>query len=187
MTIPYTYLLKHIPTGKLYYGCRFAEGCSPSDFWNSYKTSSKLVKALIAEYGEDSFIYEIRKTFTDKNKAREWETKVLRKMKVRLREDFLNMTDNISISPEAASKGKKGKIGIYKISKEQINAIRKANTGLKRSDEVKQKMSIAHRGKHRGENNAMFGKQHSKETKEKMRLAKLGKKRGPYNKTKTGN
>ena len=25
MTVPYTYLLKHIPTGKFYYGCRYAD------------------------------------------------------------------------------------------------------------------------------------------------------------------
>ena len=186
MTVPYTYLLKHIPTGKFYYGCRFAEGCNPADFWKDYKTSSKYVKQLIEQYGADSFVFEIRKTFDDKQSARNWETKVLKKLNVVSRKDFLNMTDNISISPEAASKGKKGKVGIYKISQEQINAIKKANTGLKRSEEVKKKMSNSAKGKRSGDMNPMFGKKMSEETKQKMRLAKIGKKRGPYNKNKNG-
>jgi len=186
MTVPYTYLLKHIPTGKFYYGCRFAEGCNPADFWKDYKTSSKYVKQLIEQYGADSFVFDIRKTFDDKQSARNWETKVLKKLNVVSREDFLNMTDNISISPEAASKGKKGKVGIYKISQEQINAIKKANTGLKRSEEVKKKMSNSAKGKRSGDMNPMFGKKMSEETKQKMRLAKIGKKRGPYNKNKNG-
>ena len=186
MTVPYTYLLKHIPTGKFYYGCRFAEGCNPADFWKDYKTSSKYVKQLIEQYGADSFVFEIRKTFDDKQSARNWETKVLKKLNVVSRKDFLNMTDNISISPEAASKGRKGKIGIYRISQTQIDAIKKANTGLKRSEEVKKKMSEAHMGKRIGDKNPMFGKKMSEETKQKMRLAKIGKKRGPYNKNKNG-
>lgn len=172
MTVPYTYLLKHIPTGKFYYGCRFAEGCNPSEFWVSYKTSSKYVKELLQQYGEDSFDYEIRKTFKDKQSARIWETKVLKKLNVVGRDDFLNMTDNISISPEAASKGKKGKFGVYKISEEQKSAIKKANTGLKRSEEVKRKMSEAHKGKSTWNK----GIPASKETKQKMTDAKVGKK-----------
>jgi len=172
MTVPYTYLLKHVPTSKFYYGCRFAEGCHPTEFWKSYKTSSKYVKELVEQYGENTFEYEIRKTFTDKQSARNWETKVLKKMNVVVRSDFLNMTDNISISPEAASKGRKGKVGIYKISQEQINAIKKANTGLKRSEEVKKKMSEAHKGKPTWNK----GIPHSEETKQKMATARIGRK-----------
>ena len=186
MTVPFTYLLKHIPTGKFYYGCRFAEGCNPADFWKDYKTSSKYVKQLVEEYGKDSFSFEIRKVFNDKISCRIWETKVLKRMKVIDREDFLNMTDNISISSEAAAKGRKGKFGMFKNSQKQIDAIKKANTGSKRSEEVKKKMSDAHKGKRIGDKNPMFGKEMSEETKQKMRLAKIGKKRGPYNKNKNG-
>jgi hypothetical protein len=172
MTTPYTYLLKHKPTGKFYYGCRFAEGCHPSEFWNTYKTSSKYVKELLEQYGSDSFEYEIRKTFSDKNSARVWETKVLKKLNVVHRNDFLNMTDNISISPEAAAKGRKGKFGMFKNSQKQIDAIKKANTGLKRSDEVKKKMSEAHKG------NPTWNKgiPASEETKRKMAEARIGRK-----------
>jgi hypothetical protein len=179
MTIPYTYLLKHIPTGKVYYGCRFAEGCHPSDFWKKYKTSSKYVKELLLEYGCDSFIYEIRKTFQDKDSARLWETKVLKRMGVINRDDFINMTDNISISPEAASRGKKGKS--FPISEKTKLKMSIAKLGKKMSEEAKKKMS--EKGKLKvGDKNPMFGKKLSEETKTKMRLAKLGKKRGRYNK-----
>jgi hypothetical protein len=172
MTVPYTYLLKHVPTGKFYYGCRFAEGCHPTEFWKSYKTSSKYVKELVEQYGENTFEYEIRKTFTDKQSARNWETKVLKKMNVVVRSDFLNMTDNISISSEAASKGRKGKFGIFKNSQKQIDAIKKANTGLKRSEEVKRKMSESQMGRDAWNK----GISHSEETKQKMKTARIGRK-----------
>lgn len=173
MTVPYTYLLKHLPTGKLYYGCRFAKNCHPSEFWIKYKTSSKYVKELIDQYGEDTFVFEIRKTFNDAKLCRLWETRVLKRMDVVNKDIFLNMTDNISISPEAASKGREGKIGIYKNSQTQIDAIKRANTGLKRSDEVKRKMSEVHLGRESWNK----GIPHSEQTKMKMSASKIGKKR----------
>lgn len=172
MTTPYTYLIKHIPTGKLYYGCRYAKGCHPTDLWTSYKTSSKLVHKLVEHYGDQSFVFEVRKTFNSVVAARVWETKVLKRMMVTKRKDFLNQTDNISISPEAASKARKGKVGIYHISEEQKECIRKANTGLKRSDEVKKKMSDAKKG--RVARNK--GIPHTDETRAKMSKSHSGKK-----------
>ena len=62
-SIPFTYLLKHIPTNKYYYGVRYRKGCHPKDLWKTYFTSSKKVKSLIKKYGKKSFIFEIRKTF----------------------------------------------------------------------------------------------------------------------------
>jgi hypothetical protein len=111
MHTPYTYLLRHKPTNKYYYGVRFAQGCNPDEFWVKYKTSSKHVKELINKYGEDSFEYEIRKTFKTVDLARIWESKVLKRLKVISREDFINKTDNISIDPNCSRylKGKTGK------------------------------------------------------------------------------
>lgn len=45
---------------------------------------------------------EIRRTFTDKDAARNWENRVLKKLKVTERNDYINMTNNMSIrlSPE---------------------------------------------------------------------------------------
>jgi hypothetical protein len=48
--IPFTYLLKHIPTKKYYYGVKLKKGCHPNDLWTKYFTSSKIVKSLIKKY-----------------------------------------------------------------------------------------------------------------------------------------
>ena len=52
-----------------------------------------------------------------------------------------------------------------------ILAIKLANTGRKRTDEVKKQRSE----QYKGTNNPFYGKTHSKEFKEKQRLNKLGK------------
>ena len=41
MGIPYTYRITHLPSGKHYYGARYAKDCHPSDLWVIYFTSSK--------------------------------------------------------------------------------------------------------------------------------------------------
>lgn len=33
---PYTYLIVHKPTGKLYYGAKWKKDCLPKDFWITY-------------------------------------------------------------------------------------------------------------------------------------------------------
>lgn len=59
----YVYFIKHIPTGKFYYGSRVGNvkrGVSPQDdLWKKYFTHSKKVKRLIEECGKDSFIADI--------------------------------------------------------------------------------------------------------------------------------
>ena len=37
---PFTYLIKHKTSGKVYYGVRYAKKCSPIDLWTTYFTSS---------------------------------------------------------------------------------------------------------------------------------------------------
>ena len=100
----YTYLIGWSNLDKWYYGVRYAKLCHPTELWNSYFTSSKHVKSFREEYGEPDVI-EVRKEFSDANKARNWETKVLKKLKVVNNENFLNKTDNISIATEAALRG----------------------------------------------------------------------------------
>lgn len=98
--IPYTYLLYHVPTQKFYYGARYANRkyniAHPKDFWNTYFTSSKPVKSLIEQYGKDSFIFQIRKCFTNADQCQKWETTVLKRMKVKFKDKWLNKTDNIA-------------------------------------------------------------------------------------------
>ena len=180
-TIPFTYLLKHIPTNKYYYGVRFKKGCNPKDLWTKYFTSSKKVKSLIKRYGKKSFIFEIRKTFKTPQEAISWENKVLKRMKVIYRNDFLNLTDNKSIDPNYLSKIRMGKNNPFynkKHTKEILEKLRLVNTGKNnpmygkpRTEEVKQKLRLAN-----------LGKKHSKESIEKMRLASLGKNNPMYGK-----
>ena len=78
---PYTYLIGWSNLNIWYYGVRFRKGCSPSDLWNPYKTSSKHVKEFIKEHGDPDII-QIRHIFQNKKKAQKWEIKCLRRMKV---------------------------------------------------------------------------------------------------------
>lgn len=109
--MPYTYLIKHVPTNTFYYGVRYAKNCTPSELWNTYFTSSTYIHELVQRYGLDSFNVEIRRTFSNSLKARLWETKVLKRLKAATRSDFINKTDNISIDPACASKSMKGRCG----------------------------------------------------------------------------
>lgn len=185
MCIPYAYLLTHIPSGKKYYGIRFSKKALPSDLLVDYFTSSKYVKELMVKDGVESFSKEIRRIFNTVDECRNWETKVLRRMKVVKREDFLNKTDNISISHEAAERGRNNmtekkiasnnilgrNMGISNIGRKATESTREkisdsllGNTrklGKKESDETRNRKSIAHTGKPSG----MLGKHHSEETK----------------------
>jgi hypothetical protein len=100
----YTYLLHHIPTDTFYYGVRWAKGYDSSEFWIKYFTSSLTVIPLYRTlFGDESFEFEIRKIFDDKQSAIEWENKVLRRMKVLEHpEKWLNRTNNKAISDEVA-------------------------------------------------------------------------------------
>lgn len=180
--IPFTYLVKHIPTNKYYYGVRFKKGCHPNDLWTKYFTSSKKVKGLIKRYGKKSFQYEIRRTFKTAQQAMAWEFKVLRRMKVVERKDFLNQSDNKRIDPKLLSKMRKGKgnpmYGI-KMSKEHKKKIKNTlikrykimvhpSKGRKHTPEFLRFLSKLNSGK----NNPMYGKKLSKEARKKMSIAK---------------
>lgn len=161
-------MLKHINTNTFYYGVRYANGCSPTDLWTTYFTSSKYVNELINTYGKDSFIYEIRKIFNNKQKARLWEHKVLKRISAVSRNDFLNKTDNISICPSACE----SMVGKTQSDKQKMIAseIGKANLGRKASDATKKKISKALLN-----NKYRFGKKDSVESRLKKSKAKLGK------------
>ena len=157
MTIPFTYLIKHVPTNRYYYGVRYKKGCHPNDLWTKYFTSSKKVKGLIRRYGKKSFVFEIRKTFKTIIQALDWEHKVLKRIKAIKRNDFLNQTDNKQMNSG---------------SKEIRKKISLANKGKKRSEEMIRKMKIYNSGK----NNGMYGKKHSEKTKQKLSKLNKGKK-----------
>ena len=180
--IPFTYLVKHIPTNRYYYGVRFRKKCNPNDLWTKYFTSSKKVKGLIKRYGKKSFQFEIRKTFKTAQQAMAWEFKVLRRMKVVGRKDFLNQSDNKRIDPKLLSKMRKGKgnpmYGV-KMSKEHKKKIKNTlirrykimvhpSKGRKHTPAFLRFLSKLNSGK----NNPMYGKKLSKEARKKMSIAK---------------
>lgn len=91
-TIPYTYKLIFKPTGQYYYGVRYAKGCNPNDLWDKYFTSSKHIHKLIKEYGLNSFIIKITKTFNNKIDAINHEHSVLTRTKANRNGKFINKT-----------------------------------------------------------------------------------------------
>lgn len=96
ITTPYTYLIGWSVYNKWYYGVRYAKNCHPSDLFTSYFTSSEKVKDFIKNNGLPDII-QIRKTFSNLHKARDWEKKVLEKMNVVESNMWLNQTSNKSI------------------------------------------------------------------------------------------
>lgn len=107
--IPFTYLLTHRPTGRRYYGVRYAKGCHPDQLWSLYYSSSKIVKLLIEKYGVDSFDYEIRKTFNTREAALDWEHRVLQRLKPYHKKEWINLHNGTSCYPEAQLRGARSK------------------------------------------------------------------------------
>jgi len=168
---PYTYLIKHRPTNRVYYGMRAANRVDPKeDLWQHYFTSSPKVQQLIEETGADSFDIEIRRVFETKEQAVAWETRVLRRCKVLHDDRWINQNVAGYIVPTEESRKKisefhKGKAK----SEEHKEKIRQGNIGKKkppRTDEYRALMSKLKSGK----NNPMYGKGCTPE-----RAAKIGK------------
>jgi len=153
--VGYTYCIKFLKTGQVYYGSRCAKKCNPSEFWVTYFTSSKVIKKLIEEHSKDSFIFEIRKTFkTNPKDAQQWERRVLRRMNAGHDQRFLNKSNGVVPA---------------------LSGWKNPFYGKKHSDEIRKLMSeLAKERMQFPENNPMYGKKHSEETKEKMSLDRKG-------------
>jgi len=174
---PYTYLIKHRPTGKVYYGFRSANKVEPhEDLWKHYFTSSPGVQKLIEETGVDSFDVEVRKTFNTKEQAVAWETRVLTRCKVLHNDRWLNQNVAGYIIPTEESNKK---ISDYHKDKpksiEHKEKIRLSNLGKNKGKiatvEHRQKNSMAHKG----EKNGMYGKGCTPERAAKIGAANKGK------------
>lgn len=110
MNIPYTYRIKWSKTGMNYYGVRYAKNCHPDEFWIKYFTTSDYVTKYRKEHGEPDII-QIRKKFLTENRvddAREWEHRVLTRLDVIDRGDYLNMSNGKGIDPRLSSAARKG-------------------------------------------------------------------------------
>lgn len=90
--IPYTYLIGWSRLDRWYYGVEYSNGyktANPENLWNTYFTSSDIVERFRTEYGEPDVI-EIRKKFDDPIKARNWETRVIQRLRAVQSDRWLN-------------------------------------------------------------------------------------------------
>ena len=172
----YTYLIGWKTLQTYYYGIRYAKNCKTEELFNTYFTSSKYVKEFLQKHGTPDII-EIRKKFNDVQKAQLWESKVLRRINAKDRKDFLNKTDNKSISSEKAMQGATKKRS--KSFREKLSSYRK---GKKHSEETRKKMSEAAKSR---KIHGMSGKKHTEKTRKKLSeigKTKIGNKNNCYGK-----
>lgn len=173
---PYTYLIRHRPSNRVYYGVRSANRVDPADdLWNHYFTSSPKVQQLIEETGRDSFDVEIRRVFETKEQAVAWETRVLRRCKVLNDDRWLNQNVAGYIVPTEESRKKISDFHRGKAkSEEHKQKIRQGNRGKKkppRTDEYRALMSKLKSGA----NNPMYGKGCTPERARKISEANKGR------------
>lgn len=174
MTIyqPYTYLIGWTTQNKWYYGVRYAKkskclyetGCHPDELWITYFTSSKVVEDFISEHGDPDVI-QIRKTFSDEDSAIKWEEKVLQRMDVIHKVEWLNESNRDSIrTTHVKNKGKMfWNNGITTIRSPECPGEGWVR-GMFLTEEQKRKRSK----NLRGERNPFYGNTHTDEVKEKI-------------------
>jgi hypothetical protein len=173
---PYTYLIKHLPTNRVYYGVRAANKVEPEqDLWHHYFTSSSKVQQLLEETGRDSFEVEIRRVFETKEQAVAWETRVLRRCRVLEDDRWINQNVAGYIVPTEESRKKisdfhKGKAK----SEEHKEKIRQGNIGKKKPPRTAEYRALMSKLKS-GPNNPMYGKGCSEERARKIGEANKGK------------
>jgi hypothetical protein len=89
---PYTYFVKHLPTGMKYYGSKYGKDADPTKFWieGGYYTSSRKVKLLIEQYGVESFECRVTRVFETAEQALAHEYKFIEKVGAVKKADWLN-------------------------------------------------------------------------------------------------
>lgn len=163
---PYTYLIGWSKLDVWYYGSRYAKKCDPSELWVKYFTSSNYVKKFREENGEPDVI-QVRRTFNNRENARQWETKFLIRINAVKSIRWLNKTSGtdkfyggdkrppLSLAhKEALSKAAK----LRKRSPEHIAALHAGRRNKKNTKEHNKAISVA-----------TLGRKHSNETKAKMK------------------
>lgn len=176
---PYTYLIKHRPSGKVYYGFRAANKVDPhEDLWQHYFTSSPGVKQLIEKTGQESFDIEVRRVFDTKEQAIAWETQVLRRCKVLHDDRWINQNVAGYIVPTEESRKKisdyhkdKPKTEEHRKHLSESHAGKSKQSTIYQSQEYRQKMSLLKSGS----NNGMYGKGCTEERARKISDANKGK------------
>lgn len=92
----YTYLIGWIAHNKWYYGVRYSEKSHDEDLWESYFTSSKYVHECVKKWGKPDYI-RVRLKFKSAKQAIKCEDKVIQKLELYKRENFLNKAYSGSI------------------------------------------------------------------------------------------
>jgi hypothetical protein len=188
MTIyqPYTYLIGWTAQNKWYYGVRYAKvhkclyetGCHPDELWITYFTSSKVVENFISKHGDPDVI-QIRKTFSDEDSAVKWEKKVLKRLDVVHKNEWLNESDGEAIRTSLASNA--GKLfwnnGITTIRSTEFPGDGWVRGLLLTEEQIEEKSRKA-----RGKNNGFYGKTHTDEYKQEASIRMSGENHPFYGK-----
>lgn len=95
MKTPYFYIIKHIPSGKYYAGCKINSSADPSNLMTQkgYKTTSKIVKKIIKEDGLESFTILRLRLFNVASEALNYESRFLKKVNAAQNVMFLNLSN----------------------------------------------------------------------------------------------
>lgn len=149
---PFTYLIGWSKLDRWYYGVRTKKGCSPSDLWTKYFTSSKVVD-VYREYNGEPDVIEVRRVFDNADIACTWEEIVLRRVGVMSDPRWLNLAINGRINNfgrkhsastllkmSAWQKGRKWK---HPMPEETRLKISEAQKGKKLTEQDKQNKSEA--------------------------------------------
>jgi len=177
---PYTYLIKHRPTGKVYYGFRAANKVDPQqDLWQHYFTSSPGVQQLIEETGPDSFDIEIRGVFETKEQSVAWETRVLRRCKVLHDDRWINQNVAGYIVPTEESRKKISEFHKdkpkSKAHKKNLSESQKGKPKVNSKNQTPEYRALMSKLKS-GPNNPMYGKGCTEERARKISEANKGRK-----------
>jgi hypothetical protein len=178
---PYTYLIKHKDSGRVYYGSRCQNftkfNRTPAeDFWNYYTTSSENINSIIDKEGKEAFEYEIRRTFDTIEEMANWETRVLTRSRVLERQDkwFNGNVAGKKILTESGAKRISEAHKDKPKTKEHKEKLSQSNFGKTkgiRSQQYREKMSLAKSGK----NNPRYGVVVEQSTREKIGAKNKGK------------
>jgi hypothetical protein len=120
------------------YKCLYKTGCHSDDLMTVYYTSSKIVKQFINMFGIPDIV-QIRKTFKNAEDAIMWESKVLQRLKVVSKSNWLNANDTKAV--------RRGSGWHHSdITKAKISSVNKLQKRVLSTDH-KRRISIANKGK----------------------------------------
>lgn len=142
---PYCYLIGWVSLNLWYYGVRYGKSCHPSDLFVSYFTSSKEVSKSIKSYGVPDVI-QIRKVFYSKESAINHENKVINRLDMVKKDNWLNRCRSKCISSYDTCKHSIGRTYEEIYGEEKAKKLResRANSNRNRAGKVKFKCGSTH-------------------------------------------